>query len=549
VQDALSKGNPVVALESTIISHGMPYPRNMEVACRIEATIREHGATPATIAIIHGVPKIGLSPDDLEYLANPKNRVIKASRRDIAYACSHNLSAATTVASTMILAQQAGIKVFATGGIGGVHRGAELTMDISADLVELGRTPVTVVCGGVKSILDIEKTLEYLETQGVPVIGYNSEEFPAFYSNASGIKSPIVITECESIAKMMHNAEKLGLYHGMVIGVQNPCPADSVDIQHAIDEALISAKAKGIVGQAVTPHILAAVERITQGKSLEANIALVLNNAKVASHIAVEYANINRLSRPTSIDQAPVQEAPKSMTAVMPEASISVPAATPERKPVADKPAVSKIICVGGAVVDMIGRISSSKLILKSSNPGHMSMSYGGVIFNICQHLAKQESVKHDIELISLIGEDNYGQALLNYSNTLGINTTKLQELSAEIQRGPVNAIKPSTATYTAIHGPDGDLCVAVADMSIFQRLSKAHMNDLAGKIRRSDLVVVDGNISVEAFSALVNIAKSYYVPIFFEPTSDHKCTIAVEANALDKVSSIIQLPWYNLSI
>lgn len=215
IQHAISNHLPIVALESTIISHGMPYPKNIEIAHKIENTVRINGAIPATIAIINGIPKVGLSSDDLMILGdNSRSQVMKASTRDIAYAISHNLTAATTVASTMKIANTVNIKVFATGGIGGVHRGVETTLDISADLIELGRTPVTVVCAGIKSILDIKKTLEYLETQGVPVIGYKTHDFPAFFTNNSSIKSPLTVNDSYTIANMMLHAEMMQLQHG-----------------------------------------------------------------------------------------------------------------------------------------------------------------------------------------------------------------------------------------------------------------------------------------------------------------------------------------------
>ena len=225
VKQALAEGKPIVALESTIISHGMPYPRNIEVAIAVEDIIRNHGGIPATCAIIHGIPKVGLSTEDLDILGHG-HTVLKASRRDLGLAIANKAHAATTVAGTMILAHAVDISVFATGGIGGVHRGVESTMDISADLLELGRTPVAVVCAGVKSILDIPRTLEVLETQGVPVIGYQCNEFPAFFTNHSAIPSPIRLDHTLDIAKLIHAQRQLQLTNGLVVGVPNPSPAD-----------------------------------------------------------------------------------------------------------------------------------------------------------------------------------------------------------------------------------------------------------------------------------------------------------------------------------
>jgi pseudouridine-5'-phosphate glycosidase len=249
----LHEGRPVVALESTIISHGMPYPRNVEVARAVEAEVRRGGAVPATCAVIHGVPTVGLSDDALELLARGGHAVAKASRRDLGAVMAGGGHGATTVAATMILAHRAGIATFATGGIGGVHRGAETSMDISADLLELARTPVTVVCAGVKSILDIEKTLEVLETQGVPVLGYQCTQFPAFFTNDSGVLSPAVVAGAMEVAQIMAAQEALGLGNGMVVGVPNPTPADAAAVAAAIDAALASAASEGIKGARTTP--------------------------------------------------------------------------------------------------------------------------------------------------------------------------------------------------------------------------------------------------------------------------------------------------------
>lgn len=294
VAAALSSGRPIVALESTIISHGMPFPRNIEVARAVEDEVRKNGAVPATCAIIGGVPKVGLTSSDLEILAAPGNHVLKASRRDMGFAMATGAHAATTVAGTMILAHRAGLHVFATGGIGGVHRGSEVTMDVSADLLELGRTPITVVCAGVKSILDIEKTLEVLETQGVPVLGYQCEQFPAFFTNDSGIKSPMVASSALDIANMMVAQSALRLQNGLVVGVPNPSPGDSAAIQSAISAALLNAHTDGIHGARITPYLLAAVDKLTKGSSLDSNIALVMNNAAVASRIACHHSELLR---------------------------------------------------------------------------------------------------------------------------------------------------------------------------------------------------------------------------------------------------------------
>ena len=291
VHDALADGRPVVALESTIISHGMPYPDNVAMAREVEAIIRDAGATPATIAILAGEPRIGLDDDALELLASDE-AVRKVSIRDLAHVVARGDHGATTVASTMRLAALTGIRVFTTGGLGGVHRGASSSFDESTDLVELGRTPVTVVSAGVKSILDIGLTLERLETLGVPVVGYRTDDFPAFYTRTSGYAVPLRVDSAAEIAAMMRAMDELGLPGG--ISVANPIPAeDQVPherIDTAIEQALDEAQAAGIRGKDTTPYLLARIVELTGGESLRANVALVRNNARLGAAIATAYA-------------------------------------------------------------------------------------------------------------------------------------------------------------------------------------------------------------------------------------------------------------------
>ena len=288
VSEALAAGKPVVALESTIISHGMPYPKNVETALLVEQTIRENGAVPATIAVIGGRLKAGLSKDEIEHLGKSGRAVAKASRRDLPVLVARGEDGATTVTTTMIIAHMAGIKIFATGGIGGVHRGAEVTMDISADLEELAQTPVMVVCAGAKSILDLGLTLEYLETKGVPVIGYGTEELPAFYTRKSGFGVDYRVDSPEELAAIFKAQRDLDYKGGML--VTNPIPEeyamDKTIIDAAIEKALSEAKEQGIHGKETTPFLLAKVVELTGGDSLESNIKLVLNNAKVAARTA-----------------------------------------------------------------------------------------------------------------------------------------------------------------------------------------------------------------------------------------------------------------------
>ena len=289
VKKALKEEKPVVALESTIISHGMPYPQNVETASKVEKIIKDKGAIPATIAILNGKIKVGLERDEIEYLGKATD-VKKVSRRDLPFVLSKGLDGATTVASTMIIANLAGIKVFVTGGIGGVHRGAEKTFDISADLQELARTNVAVVCAGAKSILDLGLTLEYLETFGVPVIGFKTEEFPAFFTRKSGFKVDYRIEDEGELAKIIKTKWGLGLDGGVVVA--NPIPKeyemDPKIIDKAIKDALNDAETKDIKGKEVTPFLLDKVKEITGGKSLKSNIELVYNNAAVGANLAIE---------------------------------------------------------------------------------------------------------------------------------------------------------------------------------------------------------------------------------------------------------------------
>ena len=293
IEEAIKQGKPVVALESTILSHGMPYPENMEFAHKVEEVVRGEGAIPATAAIIGGKLKVGLNAEELELMCKAKN-VGKVSRRDVAVYLATNQTGATTVATTMLIASLAGIKIFATGGIGGVHRGAQESMDISADLQELAHTPVCVVGAGCKSLLDIGLTLEYLETYGVPVLGYQTDDFPAFYCRKSGFGVDYNLKDAAEAAKIIKTKWDLGLEGGLLIG--NPIPkeyeADYDQMEAAINKSLEMAKADGIRGKATTPYLLAHIKDLTNGDSFASNLQLAYNNAKVASQIAVELSKL-----------------------------------------------------------------------------------------------------------------------------------------------------------------------------------------------------------------------------------------------------------------
>ncbi len=291
IKSAIASGKPIVALESTIIAHGMPYPQNLEMAREVEQILRDNGAIPATIAVVDGTPRAGLSNAELEHFAKTGPSIIKVSTRDLPYVIAKKITGATTVASTMRLAAMAGIHVFATGGIGGAHRGAENTFDISADLVEFSQSNVAVVTAGAKAILDLALTLETLETFGVPVVGYGTDEFPAFYSRVSGHKVPMRCNTPQEIAAMMHAKWNMKLNGGIVVANPIPMAAEipASEIAPTIEQAITEANELGVHGKNVTPFLLARLAEITQGRSLAANVALVKNNAKLAADIAVDF--------------------------------------------------------------------------------------------------------------------------------------------------------------------------------------------------------------------------------------------------------------------
>eukprot|EP00058_Branchiostoma_floridae_P025217 XP_002610707.1 hypothetical protein BRAFLDRAFT_275989 [Branchiostoma floridae] len=352
VRKALANGEPVVALESTVITHGMPYPHNIRTAQRVVQIVREHRATPATIAIINGKLRIGLKEDELEWLAKTEDPVLKTSRRDLSMVVSKGWSGGTTVAATMIAANKAGIPVFVTGGIGGVHRGGHSTLDVSADLTELGRTPIAVVSAGVKSILDISRTLEYLETQGVSVMTYgNTTDFPAFFTQKSGFHSPYNVTSPEEAAEVIDNHFSLGLDSGLLIAVPIPEQHAAQKVEDAIQRAVQQASEEGVRGDKVTPYILGKVDELTQGKSLAANIALMENNAAVGSQLAWALSHRRRKhyhNLPTSNLQA--------------------------KSPLTD------VVVVGASVVDFVAKTKDPEVKLGGmTNPGTLTQSFGGV--------------------------------------------------------------------------------------------------------------------------------------------------------------------------
>ncbi|XP_053834178.1 uncharacterized protein LOC128807680 isoform X2 [Vidua macroura] len=384
VQEALVEGRPVVALESTIITHGMAHPLNLSMAREVEEIVRTNGAVPATVGILRGQIHVGLTDEELEFLASSKNAV-KVSRRDFPFVLSQGLSGGTTVSGTMIAAHKAGIPVFVTGGIGGVHRDGENTLDVSADLTELGRTPVAVVSAGAKSILDIGRTLEYLETQGVCVAAFGeSREFPAFFSRQSGFQAPYHVRDEEEAAKLIDSALGLGLSSGVLIAV--PCPqvraAEGQAIEEAIQQALSQARSKGITGKEVTPFLLQKLTELTDGKSLDSNLALIQNNARVGSCIAVALSKLQKARRKGS------QPGRRDMTTPQP-------------------------VVIGGINVDFIAKAQNAEILgVGQTNAGRVRRTFGGVGRNLADCLSRLGQAPL---LLSAVGKDEHLESVLHY--------------------------------------------------------------------------------------------------------------------------------------
>ncbi|KAM4573368.1 uncharacterized protein PAE49_008199 isoform 2-T2 [Odontesthes bonariensis] len=482
VSQALADNRPVVALESTIITHGMPYPHNLSTAKEVEAIVRAEGATPATVGVIEGEIRVGLSSDELDYLAQFKSP-LKVSRRDLPYVISKGLSGGTTVSATMIAAHRAGIPVFVTGGIGGVHRDGQNSLDISADLTELGRTPIAVVSAGVKSILDIGRTLEFLETQGVCVATYGaSKSFPAFFSPHSGFTSACHVCNPSEAAKLIASTLSLGLQSGVLIAVPIPekNAAAGQQIEEAIQAAVTEASSQGITGRDVTPFILQKVNKLTQGKSLLANIALIHNNAKVGCQIACELSK--KMSERTSKSQA------HHLGRLQTDSE-------------------SDIVVIGGINVDFIAKGKTKTLRFGQTNPGSVCQSFGGVGRNIADSLSR---LGRKPLFISATGADANSDAVLNYCkhmNTSGV--ARLQERS--------------TATYCAVITENGELSLGLGDMDIHQQITDKYVSKFERQLSSAALVCLDGNIPVSTINYVCSLAKKHNINVWYEPTDAEK--------------------------
>ena len=479
VSQALRNDCPVVSLESTIITHGMPYPTNMSMAGEVEMIIREGGATPATVAVIEGNIHVGLESGQLQHLAELKTPAVKISRRDLPFVVSQKMTGGTTVSGTMLLSHMAGIDMFVTGGVGGVHRGGETSMDVSADLTELGRTPVCVVSAGVKSILDIGLTLEYLETQGVCVAAFSkSKSFPAFYTPSSGYKAPYNVTNYEEAAGLVLSGKQLGLSSGILIGVPIPesQAAQGEMIEEAIKIAVEEARVKNITGRDVTPYILARLNDLTGGESLKANLALVKNNARVGAGIAVELAAMKSSS------------------------STVIGGQVEEEEGVGDPVAV-----VGGSIYDFVVRLSEGEISLQGgTHRGSLRSSHGGVGRNVASALAMLGT---RTRFVSAVGRDMEGEDIVRAAGLSGLNTDLvLVETEAR------------TATYTAFLDSSGDCKFGVGDMTVHGLICPQYLRAQEAELAASSLIVCDGNLEQSSVHTLLEISHTHGIPFFYEP-------------------------------
>ncbi|KAL4258794.1 Carbohydrate kinase PfkB domain-containing protein [Pleurotus pulmonarius] len=515
VEAALAENRPVVALETAVVTHGFPYPENAKLAKSLEDIVRKNGSTPATVGLVNGRIKIGLQQSELEMLAEPGASPVKISRRDIAAAIVAKANGGTTCCATLIFAALAGIKVFATGGLGGVHRGGENTMDVSADLGELTRCPVGLVSAGVKSILDIGRTLEYLETLGVPVISYGkTTDFPAFFSPKSGFQSPWNVDNPLSAAQILYTQHQLGLQNGALIACPIPeqYEAAGASIQKAVEQAVAESEANGVnkLGKAATPWLLKRIGELTKGESLASNIALLENTAAIGGQIAVQYAKLAQNSENASRTTTPAARVVEDTLSKQ----------TPQERP--------RLLIVGCAAIDISAQASpdgESALAAHSTIPGSVSLTLGGVGRNIAE--AAHRLSPSDTKLISAIGDDSFGRLLLSELDKMGLRTDGLIKCPGR------------TSVCNMTFDSKGHLVSGVADMDVIAELNEEKITkDIADAM--PSVVSLDGNLKPGLVNAVVDFCRSRGIHIFFEPTSLTKATAilpAVTQNDLQKPS------------
>ncbi|KAF4678321.1 hypothetical protein FOL47_000050 [Perkinsus chesapeaki] len=501
VSEALSMNRPVVALESTIITHGMPYPQNLRCALEVEEVVRQGGSTPATIAILEGRIKVGLTEEDINVIAEKgPEKCSKVSIRDIGLVMANKGYGSTTVAATMRIAALAGIRVFATGGIGGVHRGAESTWDVSADLTELGSNPVAVVCAGAKSVLDLPKTLEFLETQGVPVLGWGTDIFPAFFTRDSGLRTSGRVDDAEHAAKFLTASDRFFSAHqyrrpGCIIACPVPeaGAADMAKIESCTQRALKEADNKGIQGAAVTPFLLKRINELTGGESLAANLCLIKNNAMIASTIALAYSKVSSHQKVASGPRA--------------------------------------VAVLGGIAMDITAKASdpTSAGAQESTVPGFLTMSSGGVGLSLAECMAMLGATPG---IISAVGRDSNGDMLIQRLREIGVPSTNVKQITTE-----------STGTCTLVLDGRGELISGVAAMDIFDRLVHPLVN--IPKILRQDdmsqlrVLLVDANIPRDTITRAAKACRSYGIECWIDPVSTVKAAARV-AKAKDTGEEVL---------
>ncbi|XP_031847824.2 uncharacterized protein LOC116433651 [Nomia melanderi] len=492
VEAAKRNGQPIVALESTIITHGMPYPDNLKTAIKVENAVRSKGAMPATIAVLKGQVHVGLNQEQLEVLAQPNSiDTVKCSRRDISFISSQKLNGGTTVSATMLLAHLSNIPIMATGGIGGVHREAESTFDISTDLLELGRTPVAVVCSGVKSILDIEKTLEYLETQGVPVIKIGETDlFPAFYCRETfqNTKVSHKVSTPKEAADVLKTQIELGLRTGLLFAVPIPekYALDTKEMESAINKALEAAKREGITGKNVTPFLLEELNKITQGQSLRANMALIENNANVAAEIAINLTTRHQFYTNDSVSGCCL---------------------TAKQNPVV----------IGGAIMDTTLQVKESEIRDDGrTHAGRSRESCGGVGRNVANALINLGMSA--TRLISVVGNDQPGKAIIK----------SLGDGGWTVERFP----NMSTARCTVIIDYKGECRFVIGEMDVFANISPSFVKKYRTHVENASFIVLDGNLPLDTVKYVLDLATHSKIPVWYEPTDLKKATKIFETNS-----------------